>query len=588
MDSSKSFSAFALSLFTLFFNVAAQSGLHQQVLSTFIYTRYGDRTPLVLPDSPTLTPLGAQQLYAAGEQIRERYLAPLFSGDNQTTTIYDISQYQLVWDQLTIMSTDDQYVSASAQAFLQGLYPPLEEGSNYTYIEGQSTIQNGSNLVAPLEGYQYPNIITMTSNDLNSIWINGMYDCPAYTSSSNDYYETEAFQSIQNNTADFYASLQPDFLDGIFADASVGYFDAYFIYDYLEYASIHNTTVAEKLSPEDLTKAKILAADWVFALNADTSVSGSTAGDHIRAVAGRTLATRVLQAFYTNINTQGSSDKMTLLFGSFEPMVAFAALADLISPQNAAFYNVPGPGSSFIFELYAMQSESLETYPDVSEMFVRFYYQNGTGDDSSLVAYPLFGLSPSQTMISLADFIAGLEGFMMSNVEDWCTTCNSFSVFCPAFVDTDGSLTPTPGVSSSRKGLSPVVAGVIGAVVTLAVAALLFGALMLFAGLRMHRVHTKRRSELGGFKGAEKLASDQDLTIPKGGAGAVVVASGDPVPVRGHERVGSWELKDQAKAEEAQGQALSAGDMKPRRPSYEDDDIPISPYTPPVDTRNHV
>lgn len=38
----------------------------------------------------------------------------------------------------------------------------------------------------------------------------------------------------------------------------------------------------------------------------------------------------------------------------------------------------------------------------------------------------------------------------------------------------------------------------------------------------------------GGFKGAEKLASDTDLHL-KGGAGVTVVR---------HERVGSWELND--------------------------------------------
>ncbi|OQU94586.1 hypothetical protein CLAIMM_00921 isoform 2 [Cladophialophora immunda] len=281
---------------------------------------------------------------------------------------------------------------------------------------------------------------------------------------------------------------------------------------------------------------------------------------------------------------------MTLFFGSFEPMVAFAALAQVVSPQNAAFYNVPEAGASFIFELYTLQAEGVDTYPDTSDIFVRFLYQNGTGSDSSLVEYPLFGLSPSQTSITLVDFIAGLENFMIFNVEDWCTTCNSFSVFCPAFTGTDGNLNPTTGFSPSRHGLSPVVAGVIGAVVTLAVAALLFGMVMLLGGVRLHRVHSKRRSELGGFKGGKKLASDQDLTLSKGGAGAVVVASEDPAypaPVRGHERVGSWELKDQAKAEEAQGRVLSPTDVRPRRPSYEEDDMPINPFTPPVAPHNH-
>lgn len=304
---------------------------------------------------------------------------------------------------------------------MQGLYPPLETTSNYTDLAGESLLSNGSNLVAPLNGYQYPNINAPSSNDPSSIWTSGSDNCPMYLASGNDYYNTVAFQTIQNSTEEFYSSLQPDLLNGVFSEASVGYYDAFYIYDYLSYISVHNATLAQHLSLEDLTEAKILSDDWIFALNADVDTSGSIPGDHIRAIAGRSLATRILQAFYTTINTQGTTDKMTLLFGSFEPMIAFAALAGLVSPQNAAFYNTPEPGSSFIFELYSLQAEDIDSYPETSDIFVRFFYQNGTDPDSSLVAYPLFGLSPSQTLISLADFISGLENFMLFNIEDVST-----------------------------------------------------------------------------------------------------------------------------------------------------------------------
>lgn len=568
--------------------VVAQTGLKQQVLSTFIYTNYGDRTPFVFSTPATLTPLGAHQLFEAGAKVRQRYVTPI-EGDSDVTTIVGISPFQLQYDQLTVLASQEQYVTGSAQAFLQGLYPPLETFSNYTYIAGQSTIENGTNLVAPLSGYQYPDILTLTSNDMNSIWLDGSHNCPTWRASVNDYYQTDAFKNLRNSTQEFYASLQSDFLDGYFSTPSAGYLDAYYIYDYLRYASVHNTTAARLLQPEDLTKAKILAADLVFAQNADIAVSGPVEGDHIRAIAGKTLATRILQSFYTSINTEGNSAKMTLLFGDFQPMVAFAALAGLTSPQNAAFYSLPEPGASFIFELYSMQAATDKTYPENDEIFVRFFYQNGTGSDSKLVAYPLFGFSPSQTMIPLTDFVANLQQFMMLNIEDWCTTCNSFSVFCPAFVSNNGALCPTTRSSTGKTGgLSPAVAGVIGAVVTLAVAVLLFGAVALFGGVRVHRVQTKRRSELGGFKGSERLASDQDLTIPKGGAGAVVIASPDPVQTRGHERVGSWELKDQAKAKEIERGMFDINTTRPRRPSYEDDEMPINPFTSPVDPKHHV
>lgn len=73
---------------------------------------------------------------------------------------------------------------------------------------------------------------------------------------------------------------------------------------------------------------------------------------------------------------------------------------------------------------------------------------------------------------------------------------------------------------------------------------------MLIGGLRFHRVERSprnRRSEMGGFKGGQKMASDQDLSMSKGGA--VVGASVErevesPMSPIAHERVGSWELKE--------------------------------------------
>ncbi len=566
--------------------VTAQTQLRQQVLSTFIYTHYGDRTPFVLPHDPTLTPLGAQQLYNAGANFRARYVTPgsVEEGD-QFTTIRNISPYQLFQDEITVLATNEHYVSASAQAFLQGLYPPLTSSSNYTYITGQSPLANGTNIVAPLDGYQYANLQAVSSNDLNAIWTQGSHNCPSYGAATAGYYQSPGFKALQTSTDAFYDSLQPEFLDGIFSNSSVGYFDAYYIWDYLNYEYIHNSTVAENLDSTEIPRVKVLAADWVFAMFANTSLSGNNEGDHIGVIAGRTLAARVLQAFYTTINTQGDSDKMTLLFGSFEPMIAFAALADLVSPQNSAFYNLPEPGSSLVFELFALRENDIGTYPELDELYVRFLYQNGTEEDSKVVEYPLFGRSPSQTMMSLRDFIAGIERIMIYNVEDWCETCSSYSIFCPAFTNSSDVLNDTP---THHRGMSAAIAGVIGAIVALVVFGLVLAAIMLLGGCRVHRMQKKRRSELGGFKGAEKLASDQDLTIPKARAGASIT---EPAAshVRGHERVGSWELRDQAKAEEAQRTAMAGrlnGGM--RRPSFEDDELNVTAYDHPVKQQDYV
>ena len=427
---------------------------------------------------------------------------------------------------------------------------------------------------------------TASPLDLNSIWISGLTNCPAYTASVSQYWESPSYVSLLNDNAEFYASLEPGILEGIFPNASVGYYNAYEIWDYVQYGYTHNSTVANAISSEDLLKLRILADDYIYALNGNITASGSTEGDQIRAVAGKTLATKMIDSLYTNINTLGAYQKLTVFFGSFEPMISFFALAGLPSLENQEFYSIPEFGASMAIELFTLVVDGNSgVYPtDTANLFVRFLYSNGTGEDAQLIQYPLFGEDPDNTYVSLSDFVAGLESFMMLSIEDWCSECGSYSVFCPAFQSNSSSNGGSDVLASSNRGLSPVIAGVIGALVTLVVLTLVVGAAMLLLGLRFFRVKNKRRSELAGFKGAEKLASDQDLTIPKGGAGATITGSG---PVRGHERVGSWELNDSGKVEEAQ-QPIDRVAGMPRRPSFEDDDLHVNAYSKPVQTKDQL
>lgn len=168
---------------------------------------------------------------------------------------------------------------------------------------------------------------------------------------------------------------------------------------------------------------------------------------------------------------------------------------------------------------------------------MRFLFRNGTEADNELQAYSLFNRPKEQFDMSWTDFTALMNRIQLQGTEEWCTVCGgdgSEIPFCAAAEDR------YPGRRSSS-GLSPVVSGIIGAVVTLALVAMILGAVMLFAGVRFHRSSGgSRKSDLGGFKGGRKMASDQDLTIPKGGA---VVGAVFETPSQGHERHGSWELK---------------------------------------------
>jgi len=113
-------------------------------------------------------------------------------------------------------------------------------------------------------------------------------------------------------------------------------------------------------------------------------------------------------------------------------------------------------------------------------------------------------------------------------------------------------------------------------------------------GWRVHRRERGKRGSagLGGFKGAEKLASDVDLThgVAKDGTGAGVTV------VR-QERLGSWEMgmtrgkvgEGEGRAEgeggaegEGQGERVRSGAHYGRSAEEEEDEVHVSPHADPV------
>jgi hypothetical protein len=95
---------------------------------------------------------------------------------------------------------------------------------------------------------------------------------------------------------------------------------------------------------------------------------------------------------------------------------------------------------------------------------------------------------------------------------------------------------------------------------------LAIAAAALLGGIRLRRTTKKRRSDLSGFKKSEKLASDPDLT-----------SKVDPATGRGHERVGSWELKN---GTDTQFGPLTRPESVHR--DHDDDDLAVNPFTDPV------
>ncbi|KAF2035042.1 phosphoglycerate mutase-like protein [Setomelanomma holmii] len=549
--------------------------------AAFAFIRTGERTPIIRPGAEVLTALGASQMFNLGQNFRTRYIAGTSPGQLGVEHIAGMSQ-SLNNDQILVEALNSPYLVSSAQAFMQGLYPPtnIASGNGSSMSSTGGLLANGSAIDFPLGGYQYANIQSSGSLDPESIFVSGTTNCPNAQKAALTYFTTDKFYQQKAATKDLYSKLPLDWFEGNLSKNQLDYTYAMEISDYLQYQYLHNSTIYRALANDSAydgvyDRVRDLADEVGWYVYGNTSSLSTDADD--QAIAGKTLAAVVLGAFQRLIvdklssgDTTDMSYPLSLYFGEQEPMVSLISLM-MADYHDTRFRAIPTFGSTMIFELFSTGENT--TFPTNQEdLWVRFYFHNGTGYiNNQLLAFPIFGNGPSRMDMQWPEFQDMFSRIMMSTLTDWCETCNSPSLFCWGVDDNNITLT-----LSASKGkhypVSPAVGGVIGAIVTLVVAGLLFGLAMLLGGVRLHRVKKNQKSELGGFKGSSKLASDPDLSIAKNGAPPAGI-SFVPDSKRGHERVGSWELRQKEFGKETGDQsrresfdAIDAVATKPVQP----------------------
>ncbi|EUC50125.1 hypothetical protein COCMIDRAFT_1091 [Bipolaris oryzae ATCC 44560] len=522
-------------------------------LASFAFIRTGERTPILRNNTQVLTALGAQQMYTLGENFRTRYIAGDSPNKLGVEHVAGMSVDVIDNDQIRVQTLEKSYLVSSAQAFMQGLYPP-NSNSNGT---GQVTsrLADGTQVDYPLNGYQYVGIQAAALEDPDSRFVSGSQNCPLAQVAALKFFETEKFKETEAANADLFKKLNIDWLEGTLPEAYFNARSALEISDYIRYQYSHNSSVYKALSANDsdytgaYDRLGSLADEVAWHLYGNASNLSTDA--NYQAIGGKTLASSILNSFQLQIadraspsNSTSPSPRLTFYFGEEDAMIGLISLLNLDS-RSPNFKSIPSYASSLIFELF---STTTDQNPSPDTLFVRFSFHNATADAEQLVTYPLFNNSASNTAMSWPDFSRQFSAMAVSGIADWCRTCNSGSLFCWG-AEAKKSLDDIPSSSPSsirelKSRLSPVVGGIIGAVVTLVVAAIVFAIIMVVGGVRVHR---PRRSSvdgngdgagkgrgLGGFKGVAKLASDADLRLTSEGAAGAK---------KGHERIGSWELK---------------------------------------------
>ncbi|KAG9186531.1 hypothetical protein G6011_09639 [Alternaria panax] len=493
-------------------------------------------------------------MHALGQKLRTKYVTG-------TQSIAGLSTDVLNNDQIWVQTLDTPYLVSSAQAFMQGLYPPHD-------VSGTTgVLADGTSVDYPLNGYQYASIHAASPNDPYSRLVSGTQSCPQGQADGLKYFTTPEFKAAKGVNEDLYDKLNLDWFEGYAEQDELSYTYALELADYLSYQYAHNSSIYKTLSNDSdyegvYDKLRYNADEVAWYLYGNTSAS--TADSDNRAIGGKTLAGSILHSFNqllpektdseNLINNAGQTNKpspLTFFFGEQDAMVSLMSLM-MLDSQSSKFKSIPPYGSAMIFELFS-KGDSAEMPIDPNDLWVRFYFHNGTDSDSKpLESYSMFDAGRSMTDIPYGEFYTIMLSIGMQGLSEWCTSCSSPSLFC---LGADGSgvtlVVPAPQERKKKETISPVVGGIIGAVVSLVVAGSLFALAMLLTGIRFHRVEQRlgnnQKSDLGGFKGSAKLASDPDVSLSRNGvppatATAGIVSFGGDHK-RGHERVGSWELR---------------------------------------------
>ncbi|KAL9103710.1 MAG: hypothetical protein Q9163_001259 [Psora crenata] len=438
----------------------------ETVLGVYIFSRHGDRTSKSTPPAD-LTDLGYRQIFNSGTYYRNRYVS---SSANKRIAGLNADVVKL--SEISASAPVDNVLMNAAQGFLQGLYPPVGATPQ------QETLRNGSVVEIPLNGYQLIPLQTVTSGakSEDTAWLQGASNCANALISSNAYRTSQEYMSLADSTLDFYKSLTPA-LNTTFSPDEISFKSAYTIFDYLNVAEIHNATFPSSslITNSTLDQLRALANIHEYNLAYNNT-------DTIRAIAGATLAAEIVEALNTTVRSAGNAGKMYIQFGAYASFLSFFGLANLTA-TNADFFGIPDYTSAMTFELFTTAAPT--PFPSAQDLQVRFLFHNGTSSTASdPTAYPLFG--GQATEMSWDDFTAGMNRIAIGTQAHWCSACGNSTGVCASGAGA-ASASRAEGSNTGDGGPSKVVAGVIGAMVTLAVILGVEAVVMSLAGLRLVR-----------------------------------------------------------------------------------------------------
>ncbi|CAO1630463.1 unnamed protein product [Sympodiomycopsis kandeliae] len=442
-----------------------------------VFTRHGDRkgfyqNPKTYSAVQTnLTVLGYLQEYQNGVDLRNLYLT------NNADSIQGIDPTQAETKQLNVLADgggEGGVIIESANALLQGLYPPYND--TLTLANGTTVSwDSGRAQLIPIE----------TVEPDQDVWMEGWTECNAWTNYLSSWYESNDFKDQATKADAFYKDIEPILGSGRPLTLENGYN----IFDFMNVEYIHNSTLSPQIAPH-------LATARYWANYHEAGAFGSKDPDNIANIAGQAFLPPLLDGIHQIANSS-TGLKVQYLAASYKPFLGLFNMMQMPAPLSTDLVDYASTG---IFEVR-------------TDNTVTFRFRNGTDGDFSPMN--IFGTS-SPTM-SISDFTNRLQPYSLDSLAKWCDKCSTAEARgCDVLARLNGTgggqMEYAPDTSTvGRHHVSPVVAGLIGALVSLAVASVLLAIWLFLGGMarRSRNANSNRRAvntaglAAGGASGAQ-------------------------------------------------------------------------------------
>ncbi|QRV74830.1 histidine acid phosphatase-like protein [Ceratobasidium sp. AG-Ba] len=428
------------------------SSENSTVLGVVLLTRHGDRQGFYQsPDTysatqTAITPLGLAQEYQLGQILRSLYFSRASSSliSGISTGLFNQNQVRIRAD----AGGEGGVIFDSAIALAQGVWP-AETGFN-------TTLANGTTVIAPLGGYQYVPIESVKPD--TDVSLEGWTDCNTFNDATAAFYDSTEFKAVANASADFLASLRP--IVGAERPLKL----ANMIFDFLNVQSIHDRDLSLRITPNTLAQARALANWHQYRTFSSAQLDG------IGNMAARTVLPDILSSLNAFPNASQPL-RFTYLSLSYKPFISLFNMTG-VAQSNPELAGIVDYASAITFELRQPNPGSTPV--------VRMNFKNGS--DSTFVTYSMFG---GQGDTPLEDFTSRLSPYQIDDLSTWCSVCDNWT-------DRKCNLVAAASVSTSHhSAISAVGAGFIGAGVTIAVFLAALGVLTLMGLIVFGRKNKK-------------------------------------------------------------------------------------------------